>query len=153
MSSMLCVHAQSCLTLLWPRGLYSTSVFCSWDFPANNTWMDCHFLLQRIFRTRGSNLHLLCLLHWDLVDSLPLHHLGGLSMSYVYEVSHRVLLLLFPFIFFSSIVFFLLLYYDFHQLLLHIRSIRRRQWHPTPVFLPGKSHGCRSLVGCSPWGR
>ena len=27
------------------------------------------------------------------------------------------------------------------------------QWHSTPVFLPGKSHGRRSLVGCSPWGR
>ena len=31
-------------------------------------------------------------------------------------------------------------------------DIRRRQWHPTPVLLPGKSHGQRSLVGCSPWG-
>ena len=30
---------------------------------------------------------------------------------------------------------------------------RRRQWHTTPVLLPGKSHGQRSLVGCSPWGR
>ena len=30
--------------------------------------------------------------------------------------------------------------------------VRRRRWHPTPVFLPGKSHGWRSLVGCSPWG-
>ena len=29
---------------------------------------------------------------------------------------------------------------------------RRRQWHPTPVLFPGKSHGRRSLVGCSPWG-
>ena len=29
----------------------------------------------------------------------------------------------------------------------------RRQWHPTPVLLPGKSRGQRSLVGCSPWGR
>ena len=28
----------------------------------------------------------------------------------------------------------------------------RRQWHPTPVLLPGKFHGWRSLVGCSPWG-
>ena len=28
----------------------------------------------------------------------------------------------------------------------------RRQWHPTPVLLPGESHGRRSLVGCSPWG-
>ena len=33
----------------------------------------------------------------------------------------------------------------------HLYSWRRR-WHPTPVFLPGKSHGQRSLVGCSPWG-
>ena len=29
----------------------------------------------------------------------------------------------------------------------------RKQWHPTPVLLPGKSHGRRSLEGCSPWGR
>ena len=33
------------------------------------------------------------------------------------------------------------------------RLTRRRQWHPTPVLLPGKSHGWRSLEGCSPWGR
>ena len=32
-------------------------------------------------------------------------------------------------------------------------SKRRRQWQPTPVLLPGKSHEWRSLVGCSPWGR
>ena len=31
------------------------------------------------------------------------------------------------------------------------RLFWRRQWHPTPVFLPGKSHGLRSLVGCCPW--
>ena len=30
---------------------------------------------------------------------------------------------------------------------------RRRQWQPTPVLLPGKSHGQKSLVGCGPWGR
>ena len=28
-----------------------------------------------------------------------------------------------------------------------------RKWQSTPVFLPGESHGQRSLVGCSPWGR
>ena len=36
--------------------------------------------------------------------------------------------------------------------LIDILSTWRRQWHPTPVLLPGKSHGWRSLVGCSPWG-
>ena len=35
-----------------------------------------------------------------------------------------------------------------------VRSLSwRRKWQPTPVSLPGKSHGQRSLVGCSPWGR
>ena len=33
------------------------------------------------------------------------------------------------------------------------RILRRRQWHPTPALLPGKSHGRRSLEGRSPWGR
>ena len=33
------------------------------------------------------------------------------------------------------------------------KTTRRRQWHPTPVLLPGKSQGWRSLEGCSPWGR
>ena len=32
-------------------------------------------------------------------------------------------------------------------------NLGRRQWQPTSVLLPGKSHGWRSLVGCSPWGR
>ena len=32
------------------------------------------------------------------------------------------------------------------------REAWRRQWQPTPVLLPGKFHGRRSLVGCSPWG-
>ena len=31
--------------------------------------------------------------------------------------------------------------------------VQRRQWQATPVLLPRKSHGWRSLVGCSPWGR
>ena len=35
----------------------------------------------------------------------------------------------------------------------HNCTIRRRQWHPTPVLLPGKSHGWRSREGWSPWGR
>ena len=34
-----------------------------------------------------------------------------------------------------------------------LRSWGRRQWHPTPVLLPGKFHGLRSLMSCSPRGR
>ena len=53
-------------------------------------------------------------------------------------------------------------HFSFQQLLFRILSfyylynaakqLRRRQWHPTPVLLPGKSHGRRCLVGCNPWG-
>ena len=41
------------------------------NFPSKSTGMSCHFLLQGIFPTQGSNLHLLCFLHWH-VGSLPL---------------------------------------------------------------------------------
>ena len=42
----------------------------------------------------------------------------------------------------------------YHLTLVRIAIIKwRRQWHPIPVLLPGKSHGQRSLVGCSPWSR
>ena len=41
----------------------------------------------------------------------------------------------------------ILIYIDIHYI-----YNWRRQWHPTPVLLPGKSHGWRSLVGCNPWG-
>ena len=40
-----------------------------------------------------------------------------------------------------------------YRICLQCRRPWRRQWHPTPVLLPGKSHGWRSLVGCGSWGR
>ena len=39
------------------------------------------------------------------------------------------------------------------EIKIYTKIRRRRRWHPTPVLLPGESHGRRSLVGCSPWGR
>ena len=43
-------------------------------------------------------------------------------------------------------------FFFFFSLSIYRKSWRRR-WHPTPVLLPGKSHGQRSLVDCNPWGR
>ena len=40
---------------------------------------------------------------------------------------------------------------DFYILAIYLSLLLRRQWHPTLVLLPGKSHGQRSLEGCSPW--
>ena len=47
----------------------------------------------------------------------------------------------------------LLTMFPYHPVFNTILSlIGRREWKPTPVFLPGESHGQRSLVGYSPWG-
>ena len=40
-----------------------------------------------------------------------------------------------------------------YVLIRNLEAWLENEWHPTPVLLPGKSHGWRSLVGCSPWGR
>ena len=51
------------------------------DFSGKNTGVGCHFLLQGIFPTQGSNLYLLHLLHWQ-ADSLPLSHLASPRFNY-----------------------------------------------------------------------
>ena len=55
---------------LQPHGLYPSRLLCPWDFPGKNTGMGCHFLLQGIFLTQGSNWYLLGVPHWQ-ADSLP----------------------------------------------------------------------------------
>ena len=54
----------------------------------------------------------------------------------------------------NSLVFFFLQFQKGGLLtrLRYVQGPRRRQWYSTPVLLPGKSHGQRSLGGCSPWG-
>ena len=56
--------------LLWLHGWQHA---CPWLFPGKNTGVGCHFLLQGIFLTQGSNL---CFLYWQ-VNSLPLSHQGS----------------------------------------------------------------------------
>ena len=47
--------AKSCPTLLRPQGLGPSRLLCPWDFPAKNTGLGCHFLLQGIFPTERLN--------------------------------------------------------------------------------------------------
>ena len=68
-----------------PR-LQPTRPLCPWNFPDRNTAVGCHFLLQGIFPTPGSNL---CLLHWQ-ADSLPLSHQGSFQ-SQCFWVKIKVL--------------------------------------------------------------
>ena len=72
--------AKLCPTFLWPHGQSPAMLLCLWNFPGKNTRMGCHFLLQGIFLTQGSNLHSL---HWR-VDSLPLSHRGS-PCVYIYS--------------------------------------------------------------------
>ena len=68
-----CVRVRVCTRLcgwvsLWPHGLQPARLLCPWDSPGKNTGVGCHFLLQGIVPTQGSNPNLLHL----QVDSLPL---------------------------------------------------------------------------------
>ena len=68
---------------LWPH--WPTRLLCPWDFPGKHTGLGCHFLLQAIFHTWGSNPHLPCVLHCRIIF-LPLSHLGSpLYSHHVYN--------------------------------------------------------------------
>ena len=92
------VCVQLCPTLCDPMD--PTRLLCPWDFSGKNTGDGCHFLLQRIFSTDGSNPHLLCLLYWQ-ADSLPLHHLGSsqVLMYKLYFLSFYAVFLLSYFVY------------------------------------------------------
>ena len=62
-----CSVAQSCPTLR-PHGLEPIRLLCSWGSPGKNTGVGCHFVLQGIFLTQGSNLRLL---HWRFFTTEP----------------------------------------------------------------------------------
>ena len=60
---VLCLVAQSCLTLFDPMDCSPTGFSDHEDFPGKNTGVVCYALLQGIFLTQGLNLSLLWLLH------------------------------------------------------------------------------------------
>ena len=61
--------------------IVARQVICPWDFPGKNTGVGCHFLLQGIFLTQGSNLHLLhC-----LAGSISLSHQGSPRIEYQFS--------------------------------------------------------------------
>jgi len=72
---VLCSVTQVTSDFLWPHGWQPVRFLCSWDSP-DNSGVDCHFLLQEVFRTQGSNP---CLWHllYQQADSLPLSHMGS----------------------------------------------------------------------------
>ena len=82
-----------------PHGLEPSRLLCPWNSPGKNPGVDCHFLLQGIFLTQGSNLGLLCCRHvlyhlshqgkWLVTNKktvqLPNHLLFTILRTYVIE--------------------------------------------------------------------
>ena len=77
-----CSGTKLCVILWCPHGWWPTRLLCSWDFPGKNTGVDCHFLLQGIFQTRGLNPHIL---HWQ-ANTLPLSHQGSQHDTYAHII-------------------------------------------------------------------
>ena len=77
---------QSCPTLCSPMDCSSWGSSVHGDSPGKNTGVGCHALLQGIFPTQGSNPHLLCLLHTQVILYLC-HHVGSPMPSIVLKDS------------------------------------------------------------------
>ena len=129
-----------------PHRLQPTRLPRPWDSPGKITGVGCHFLLQCMKVKSESEVAQSCLnLHNTMDCSLPGSSAHGIFQARVLEWGaiafsefsqhHLLKRLFFP---------------PWH--FLSLSNILRRRWHPTPVLLPGKSHGQRCLVGCSPWG-
>ena len=68
---------------LRPHRLYPTRLLCPWDSPGKNTGVGCHFLLQRIFPTQGSNLGLS---HWGQILYPPSHQGSPVFLRGMFKV-------------------------------------------------------------------
>ena len=77
----MCIKFQWYLTLCDPIDCSPPGSLVHGDSPGKSTRMGCHALLQGIFPTQGSNLHLLCLLYWQM-GSLPLASPGKVTRLY-----------------------------------------------------------------------
>ena len=135
-----------------------------WDSPGKNTGVGCHFLLQCMKVKSESEVTRVRLLATPWTAAYQAPPSMGLSKQEYWSGVPLPSLILFCY---SEIMISKRCQMSTKQLILletsndsHAGgsgSIRKipwmRKWHPTPVLLPGKSHGQRSLVGCSPWGR
>ena len=153
---------RSCFSHVW---LFVTlwTVACqiplSMGFSSQESWSGCHALLQGIFLTQELNPYLLSLRYWQ----------ANLPAKFDWRAKSSSWLVCFRFFFFFF--FFGIDWciggfpggtsskepacqctrhkqHGFHPWVGKIPW--RRKWQPTPVFLPGESHGQRSLVGFSP---
>ena len=135
-----------------------------WDSPGKNTGVGCHFLLQCMKVKSESEVAQSCPTRSDPMDCSPpgssahgifqarVLELGAIAFSnmcllWIFNLQRGLNTFVFVALIQSVSQYLPSWFYEFAAILRW-----RRQWQPTPVLLPGESHGQRSLVGCSPWG-
>ena len=145
---------------VWPHGLQPTRLLRPLDSPGKNTGVGCHFLLQCMKMKSESEVAQLCptlsdpilfflysylsKLHWHAYEKAMAPHSNTLAWKIPWmEEPGRL----------QSMGSLRVRHDWMTSLSLSTFMHWRRKWQPTPVFLPRESHGQRSLVGCSPWGR
>ena len=88
----MCAKSLHLRLTLWPHGLKFARLICSWDSPGKNAGVGCHALLQGIFLTQRSSLHLLWLhcqqiiYRWAIVETVYMY-------VYIYIYTHIYFLL------------------------------------------------------------
>ena len=90
---------------------------------------------------------LLCCPNWKMAVHCWLYFWGSYISSFEYQSLLKLYLC------YAWIMYHKLLHNILYNLHIHVCIYWSRKWQPIPLFLPGKSHGQRSLVGYSPWGR
>ena len=128
----------------WPHGLQPTRLLHPWDFPGKSTGVGCHHLLRKSWLP-GFIKHMIVHGPWQVYINVwymkqkQFSKQRGKQESSIFGEAY------------GSVTCKLLCHFFFH--LTYFVYYTVSQWHPTPVLLTGKSHGRRSLVGCSPGDR
>ena len=118
---------------LCPDGLQPARLLlCLWDSPGKNTGVGCHALLWGIFLIQGSSPHLLLLLYWQAGSLPPVSSRASLAIQMVKNL---------PVIQETRV-----------QFLDQEDPLEEGMVIHSPVFLPERSHGQRSLADYSPQG-
>ena len=122
------------------------------SLPLSASWMQR--IQERPWGSRkwwNLSMEKACVLEWLCGESPPAHHLHKIVTWQWINLDHVVSAVIsIPCLDSPTQHSLLWLTYPAFHALTYLPSI---PWHPTPVLLPGKSHGWRSLKGCSPWGR
>ena len=144
------------------HGLYPTRLLCLWGFSKLEYWSGLPLPSQGDLSNPGIQPRFLALQADSLLSEPPeniyIHKYlyfrvnGTIMQLFLHNFPNRVTTILYAWAFLVTQTVKNLPAMQETQVQSPEKVPWRRRWQPTPVFLPGESHGQRSLVGYSPWG-